>query len=210
MEYTIRREEKKDERRVEELIRESFWNVYHPGAMEHYVMHEFRSRDCFVPELDLVMEADGEIIGQVMYARAELQRDGGGTLPCMTFGPICIANPLKRQGLGKKLLDTSMALAAELGAGCLCITGNILFYGKSGFRVASSLGIRYAEAEEGDTVVPYFLAKELQAGYLQGFSGSFREPEPYFVCETDPEGFAAFDATFPEKDKLVLPGQLTH
>ena len=126
---------------------------------------------------------------------------------------IAYGNPSSTHTKGreaKKLLDTSMALAAELGAGCLCITGNILFYGKSGFRVASSLGIRYAEAEADDTVVPYFLAKELQAGYLQGFSGSFREPEPYFVCETDPEGFAAFDATFPEKDKLVLPGQLTH
>ncbi len=209
MSIIIRPEEARDERKVEELIRSSFWNVYHPGAMEHYVMHCFRAAESFVPELNLVMEKDGELIGQVMYARAELRAKDGSALPCMTFGPICIANTYKRQGYGKMLLDESIRRAAELGAGLLCITGNILFYGKSGFVTASSLGIAYADAQEGDTLVPYFLARELKSGYIADFRGTFREPTPYFVCQTDPEGFAAFDATFPYMEKLILPGQLT-
>lgn len=210
MSIVIRREEEKDTRKVEELIRESFWNVYHPGALEHYVMHGFRSAESFVPELDLVLEKDGELIGQVMYAHAELKGKDGTLRPCMTFGPICIANEYKRQGYGKLLLEESMKRAQTLGAGVLCITGNILFYGKSGFVVASTLGIGYADAAADDSVVPYFLAKELQEGYVRDYPCIFREPEPYFVCETDPEGFAAFDATFPQKEKQVLPGQLTH
>ena len=210
MNIIIRREEEKDYRKVEELIRDSFWNVYHPGALEHYVMHGFRTAESFVPELDLVMEKDGELIGQVMYARSELKGLDGTVRPCMTFGPICIANPYKRQGYGKMLLEESMRRAAELDAGVLCITGNILFYGKSGFVVASTLGIGYEEAEEGDTVVPYFLAKELKEGYVRDYPCTFREPEPYFICEKDPEGFAAFDATFPPMEKQVLPGQLNH
>lgn len=210
MSVLIRREEEKDCRKVEELIRESFWNVYHPGALEHYVMHCFRTAESFVPELDLVMEKDGELIGQVMYARSCLKDRNGNVLPCMTFGPICIANEYKRQGYGKLLLDESIRQAEAMGAGLLCITGNILFYGKSGFVVASTLGIGYEDAQEGDEVVPYFLARELKSGYIGDFKGSFKEPAPYFVCETDPEGFARFDATFPEKEKLVLPGQLNH
>ena len=51
----------------------------------------------------------------------------------MTFGPIGIAPAYKRQGYGKKLLDYSMEKAKEMGAGALAITGNIDFYGKSGF-----------------------------------------------------------------------------
>ena len=35
----IRREEEKDRRAVEHLIRESFWNVYRPGCYEHFVLH---------------------------------------------------------------------------------------------------------------------------------------------------------------------------
>ena len=54
---------------VENLTRESFWNVYRPGCMEHYVLHCYRDDPAFVPELDFVMELDGELIGQVIYVR---------------------------------------------------------------------------------------------------------------------------------------------
>ena len=63
---TIRLENKDDYRAVENLTRESFWNVYRPGCMEHYVLHCYRDDPAFVPELDFVMELDGELIGQVI------------------------------------------------------------------------------------------------------------------------------------------------
>ena len=46
------------------LTREAFWNVYRPGCMEHYVLHCYRNDPAFVPELDLVMVLDGEMIGR--------------------------------------------------------------------------------------------------------------------------------------------------
>ena len=57
-------ERPEDYREVETLIRESFWNVYRPGCLEHYVIHVLRDDPAFVPELDFVMEKDGAIIGQ--------------------------------------------------------------------------------------------------------------------------------------------------
>ena len=42
--YTIRLEEKNDYRAVENLVRESFWNVYKPGCSEHYVIHVLRDK----------------------------------------------------------------------------------------------------------------------------------------------------------------------
>ena len=62
----IRRETAQDHRAVEQLVRESFWNVYRPGCMEHYVIHCLRDDPAFVQELDFVMEKDGELIGQKM------------------------------------------------------------------------------------------------------------------------------------------------
>jgi len=59
---TIRLETEKDYRVVEELTREAFWNVYKPGADEHYFVHMMRSHPDFIPELALVLEKDGEII----------------------------------------------------------------------------------------------------------------------------------------------------
>ena len=200
----IRPETKDDYRAAESLAREAFWNVYRPGCMEHYVLHCYRDDPAFVPELDFVMELNGELIGQVIYVRSEIDCDDGRKVPIMTFGPISIAPAYKRQGYGKQLLDYSMERAKEMGAGALAITGNIDFYGKSGFVPAKTKGVRYADDPEAD----YFLIRQLTPGYLDGISGTYKDPEGYFVCEKDPEGFERFEATFPAKEKRKLPGQL--
>ena len=115
----IRREMPTDYAAVEHLTREAFWNVYRPGCLEHYVVHVLRQDPDFVPELDLVMERDGELIGHVLYMRAKIVADDGREIPIMAFGPISIRPDLQRQGLGKYLLDYSMELARDLGPG-LC------------------------------------------------------------------------------------------
>lgn len=112
----IRPERESDHRNTESLTRESFWNVYRPGCMEHYVLHCYRNDPAFVPELDFVMELDGELIGQVIYVRSEIECDDGRRVPIMTFGPIGIAPAYKRRGYGKRLLDYSMEKAREMGA----------------------------------------------------------------------------------------------
>ena len=201
MSIIIRNEKESDYRTVENLTREAFWNVYRPGCTEHYVLHCYRSAAGFIPELDFVMEKDGEIIGHIMYAKSEILSDDGVHIPIMTFGPISIAPNYKRKGYGKQLLDYSMEKAKELGAKALAITGNIDFYGKSGFVVASTKNIRYADAEPSDTVVPYFLIKELEEGFLDTISGTYHDPEEYFVAEKNPEAFEKFDADFPAKVK---------
>lgn len=198
---TIRRETPADYAAVETLIREAFWNVYRPGCLEHYVVHTFRGKPDFVPQLDLVLEREGQLIGHILYVRSHIQADDGRAIPTMTFGPISIHPAFQRQGYGKFLLDQSMEQARELGAGALCIEGNIAFYGKSGFVEGSSQGIRYFAKEEA----PYFLLKELKEGFLTGITGVYRPPEGYFVDEQEAE---AFDATFPPKVKRRLPGQL--
>lgn len=48
----IRLEKKEEQREVENLVRESFWNVYRPGCLEHYVLHQLRNDESFVTELD--------------------------------------------------------------------------------------------------------------------------------------------------------------
>ena len=201
---TIRRETEADYRNVENLVRESFWNVYRPGCCEHYVIHCYRSDPAFVPELDFIMALDGELIGQVMYVRSEIDCDDGRKVPIMTFGPIGIAPEYKRQGYGKRLLDYSMEKAKEMGAGALAITGNILFYGKSGFVPAKTKGVRYFDDPDAD----YFLIKELTPGFLDGISGTYKDPAGYFVCDNNPEEFEKYEATFPPKEKLKLSGQL--
>ena len=200
----IRLEKKNEYREVENLVRESFWNVYRPGCLEHFVLHQLRNDAAFVPELDFVMTMDGRLIGQNMFMNAVIAADDGRSIPIMTMGPICITPELKRKGYGKILLDYSLEKAAKLGCGALCFEGNIDFYGKSGFKEASEFGIRYHGLEEGEDA-SFFLCKELIPGYLDEITGEYATPAGYMVDEKEAE---EFDKAFPYKGKKKLPGQL--
>lgn len=105
----IRLEKKEEHQKVENLVRESFWNVYRPGCLEHYVLHQLRNDPGFVPELDFVMllkenDEEGKVIGQNMFMRTSIKSDDGRHIPIMTMGPICIKNEYKRKGYGKSCL----------------------------------------------------------------------------------------------------------
>ena len=201
---TFRLETEEDYGAVENLVREAFWNVYRPGCSEHYVIHVLRDDPAFVKELDFVMERGGSLIGQNMFMRTVIDADDGRTIPILTMGPICITQPLKRRGYGKKLLDASLEAAAEMGFGAVLFEGNIGFYGKSGFDYASRFGIRYNDLP-ADANTSFFLCRELIPGYLTGITGAYRTPKGYYVDAAEVE---RFDRAFPEKVKLKLPGQL--
>ena len=200
----IRPEREEEHREVENLIRESFWNVYRPGCLEHYVIHVLRDDPAFVKELDFVMEKDGMLIGQNIFMKTAINADDGRDVEVLTMGPICIAPELKRKGFGKILLDYSLEKAAAAGFGAVLFEGNIGFYGKSGFDYSSKFGIRYHDLPEGADS-SFFLCKELIDGYLDGVTGIYRTPTGYYVDETDAE---EFDRSFPQKEKLKLPGQI--
>lgn len=202
--YCIRLERTDEQRTTENLVRESFWNVYRPGCLEHYVLHCLRNDRNFIPELNFVLEKDGELIGQNMFMKAVIAADDGRQIPIVTMGPICIAPECKRMGWGKILLDYSLEKARQWGAGAVCFEGNIDFYGKSGFQAASHFGIRYHGLPEGEDA-SFFLCKELIPGYLAGITGEYATPMGYYVSQEEAE---AFDAAFPHKEKKKLPGQV--
>ena len=200
----IRLEKREDHREVENLIRESFWNVYCPGCNEHYLMHVLREADVCIKELNFVMEKDGEIIGQNVFAKTIIEADDGREIPVLTMGPICITPELKRKGYGKMLLDYSLEKATELGFGAVLFEGNIDFYGKSGLDYSSKFGIRYHDLPE-DADSSFFLCKELIPGYLDGITGVYQTPDVYYVAADKVD---EFDKGFPPKEKLKLPGQI--
>jgi predicted N-acetyltransferase YhbS len=233
----IRLEQPKDYREVENLTREAFWNVYRPGCTEHFVLNQYRTNPDFIPELDFVMEEDNRIIGHVMFSKASLTPDpspmgegsddpsqqemhttplphregqGGGSFPSWTFGPISIHPDYKRKGYGLKLLQYALEKAREMGVGFICMEGNIDFYKHAGFCLASKFNIHYHDFPK-DAEVPFFLAQELIPGWLKenGITeATYCPPKGYFVADENPEAFEAYEATFPKKVELRLPGQL--
>jgi predicted N-acetyltransferase YhbS len=200
MDITIRREEPRDYRIVEELTREAFWNLHVPGCDEHLLAHNLRGTAVFVPELDFVAEADGEVVGSIMFCRAKVAEDGGGGREVLTFGPVSVWPRLQRKGIGGALIRHSLKAAAEMGFTAVLIYGDPAYYCRFGFKPAEAFGIRTSEGR----FHPALQALELVPGALAGISGRFFEGEAYHV---DPEELAEFDKQFPYKEKFETESQ---
>lgn len=99
----IRNETPADYQTVEDMTRRAFYNLYIPGCVEHYLVHVMRGHEDFIPELDFVLELDGQIIGNIMYTKARLTDEAGTEKEILTFGPVCVMPEYQRQGYGRKL-----------------------------------------------------------------------------------------------------------
>ena len=129
----IRTEEPKDWAQVETLTRKAFYNQYMPGCMEHYLVHIMRGHPDFIPQLDLVAEIDGQIVGNIMYTKAKLVAEDGQEKEILTFGPLCVDPDHQRQGIGKALMEKSFTCAKEMGYDVIVIFGSPANYVTSGF-----------------------------------------------------------------------------
>ena len=196
--YIIRLEKAEDYNETENLVRNCFWNQFRNGCVEHFVLKNLRNDPDFIPQLDFVMEKDGQIIGQIIFVKAAIVKDDGGVLPVATFGPVCIHPQYQRKGYGKILVDYALEKAAEMGIGAVLIAGNIKFYSHCGITYAREYGIRYHGLPEGASD-NFFLCKELKKDFLKGISGEYSTPEGYFIADQKPEEFASFERQFPAK-----------
>jgi predicted N-acetyltransferase YhbS len=200
--FTIRLEREEDFRAVENLTREAFWNHHVPGCDEHYLAHVLRESDCFLPELDFVAEANGELVGNIMYTKANVLCDSGETVPVLSFGPLSVLPDWQGKGVGSALVRHSLERARELGYTAVLIYGDPAFYSRLGFLAAEKFGIGSADDYYADALQ----ALELVAGALKDKKGRFAEDHAY---EVDEAASAVFDQTLLPKEKLEgLPSQL--
>lgn len=191
----IRNEKTTDYRAVEEMTRDAFWNLYAPGCVEHYLESVIRNHPDFIPELDLVLEIDGRIVGLVMYTKAQLIAEDGQVKPIVTFGPLCIAPEYQRQRLGKKLLEESFKRVEKLGYDTIVIFGMPENYVSRGF--VSCLK-KQVHLEDG-TYPAAMMVKELKSDSLVGHDWIYKESP---AMEVDLSLVDEFDQGFSPRKKF--------
>ena len=199
----IRLETELDYRAVEELTRNAFWNVYKPGADEHYFVHTMRNHPDFIPDLAFVLEKDGEIIGNIMYTKAWLEDENGNKKEIVSFGPLCLAPEYQRLKLGKKLIEHSFEVARKMGYDVNIIFGNPGNYVGSGFVSCRKKNVSCFQKGNYPTAL---LVCELVPGVLDGHEWMFI-PSTAADCCDDIEAVEEFDKTFPAKEKKWMPSQ---
>lgn len=196
----IRRETETDHKTVEELTRRAFYNQYVPGCVEHYLVHTMRGHADFIPELDLVAELDGKVIGSVMYTKAWLTDETGAEKEALTFGPLAVAPEYQRQGYGKALLEDSFARAVRLGYDAVVIFGSPANYVGRGFKSCK----KYQVCMEGGKYPAAMLVKELVPGALAGKQWTYRESTALEITE---EAARQYDDTLEPMEKKHQPRQ---
>lgn len=201
MHISIRQEEEKDFKDVENLTREAFWDLYKPGCDEHLVLHKIRKVSAFVKELDLIACDNDVIAGNIIYSRAKVVNDENKEFEVLCMGPIAVLPSYQNQGIGSLLMEHSIEKARQLGYKGIVIFGNPDYYHRFGFVDAKEYNIQTSWGDNLDA----FMVLELYEDSLQGISGKFFEDE---VFKIDNDELEYFEKQFPYKEKHVTDTQL--
>ena len=199
-ELIIRNETENDHAFVERITRDAFWNLNVPGCDEHYLVHIMRGHEDFIPELDLVAELDGQIVGNVMYTKSKLIDESGKEKNILTFGPISILPKYQRRGIGRKLLEYSFAKALETGYDAIVIFGNPDNYVSRGFKSCK----KYNVCLENDVFPAAMLVKELRPDVFDGRKWYYHESPVYNLDSSEVQ---EFDKQFEVREKKFQPSQ---
>ncbi len=200
MEITIRSETEKDFIRVEEIARDAFWNLYFPGAHEHFVVHKMRKHKDFIKNLTFVIEVDGQVQGAIFYTNSKILLHDKSELKTISFGPAFIDPSLQRQSLGRKLITHSINAAKDMGHKAIITLGYPYHYEPYGFVGAKAYNISMPD----NKFYKGLLALPLQSGALDNIQGHAIFSD---VFEVNEDEATAYDARFAPKQKQVQASQ---
>lgn len=200
MSIIIRRELPGDYKKVEDVTREAFWNLYYPGCNEHFIIHKMRNHPDFIPELSFVIELDEEIVGSIFYTKSKVTAEDGTEYPTITFGPVSILPKYHRKGLGRALISHSIEAAKKLGFKAILIGGYPYHYAIYGFKGTKTYNITMPDGRfyKGIMALPLF------EGALDNVAGTLFFSD---VFEVDAEELEIFDKNFSSKEKKVKKSQ---
>ena len=196
----IRNEKESDYSIVEEITRKAFYNLYIPGCIEHYLVHIMRNHEDFIPELDFVVELDGQVIGNIMYTKAKLVDESGFEKEILTFGPISVLPEYQRNGYGKLLMEHSFQEAARLGYDVIVIFGSPANYVGRGFQSCK----KYNICLEDHRYPAAMMVKELKEHVLDGRKWFYYDSP---VMNIDEEEARRYDDSLEKMEKKHLPSQ---
>lgn len=162
----IRAERKEDFPTIERVIVKAFENVEMSDQTEHQLVDRLRDSEAYIPELSLVAEEKGEILGHILLTKITIGEED--SVLSLTLAPVSVLPSNQKQGIGKSLIEHSLEKARELGYESIIVLGHPDYYSKFGFQPASKYGIK-APFEVPDEA---FMGLELRRGALKEVSGT--------------------------------------
>ena len=133
----IRQEEIKDYKIGYSVIKNAFSCAQHTDGNEHNLVDALRSSKAFIPELSLVAEINGKIVGHIMFTKANIDNN-----VVLALAPLSVLPEYQKKGVGTALIKEGHKIAKKLGYGYSIVLGSEKYYPKTGYLPANRFGIK--------------------------------------------------------------------
>lgn len=165
----VRQETKADIDAVRKLNKKAF-----KGKDESKLVDALREEDGFIPELSLVAQKAGAVVGHILFSPIEI-KEGETSVAALALAPMAVLPDLQEQGIGSALVKSGLAEAARLGHKIVVVVGHPEYYPRFGFLKAGEKGLTLPFECEADV----FMVLELVPGALDGVRGEIVYPKPF-------------------------------
>jgi len=175
MDIIVRQESEQDYKTTEDVVKKAFENAEHSDNKEHELVARLRKSEMFIPELSLVAEHNGEVLGHIMLTKLSINNNTN-KYNSLALAPVSVLPEWQNKGIGSRLITESIKTAKKLGYKSIIVLGHENYYPKFGFRTASRWGIR----PPFDVKDEAFMALELEDYSLFGVSGNVEYSKDFF------------------------------
>jgi len=174
MQINIRKESIEDYKQVFALIKEAFITEPFSDFTEQFLVERLRKSDAFIPELSMVAELEGEIIGQILLTKIKIKTKDE-SFNSLALAPVSVKPSFQNKGIGGQLILQAHAKAIELGYKSVVLLGHQEYYPRFGYEKASKFGITLPF----DVPDENCMAIELVEEGLNGVSGMVEYPKEF-------------------------------
>jgi putative acetyltransferase len=144
------------------------------GEAEPRLVDLIRLSEDFIPELSLVAEADGRVVGHILFSRISIQTETG-SIPALSLAPMAVLPEYQNQGLGSALVRRGLEECRRLGHAIVIVLGHADFYPRFGFSAALAKALEGPFGDVGEA----WMALELVPGALDSVRGRVVYPSAF-------------------------------
>lgn len=164
--FIVRQITEADYSTVYNLIKTAFETAEHRDGDEQNFAVRLRNGENYIPQLDLVAEQDGEIIGHIMLTKTYVTQPDGSKYDTLLVAPLAVLLEYRSVGAGSALMKEGLHIAQTMGYESAFLIGDPNYYQRFGYKLTHLYGINHESLP-----AEYVMVKEFATGALEGVTG---------------------------------------
>lgn len=146
-------------------------------SMPSRLIDLIRGSDRFVPDLSIVAEVNGALLGHILFSYVTIE--GEEPFEVLSLAPLAVHPEHQDRGVGTALIEEGLARAERGGEPLVVVEGHPGYYPRFGFERASQHGIEKATPQVSDEA---FMVRRLSS-YDPRFRGQLVYPPAFYDAD---------------------------